>query len=568
MGDGKQDAGVPVDASKPTTLSPAITNPPRLSVAMFAPMRSWAEHEPYATDEEKKGQADATYFDPAGSGYLGKLLRHLWQKLSHPKGLEELWVSRDGYDGPIPAEPQSDKEHVADEAWARAVCEMFSYAPYGGPDVAYGRPDPYMVSRLNAGSYAAFPIIVACQQVSTYLAYTRRLGEMHFDEKTMHALGASSFAEIVTKSDLGGTYYPIGDEDADVKKTYLAQRAEHAKWDAARKAAEAQCKVFHDPEPHVDDGVLMVRIGKNDDLKIAANAIAKGMGPGGFYVFNNFGPEPPPGVPQAKAHVGSILRVIGNRFQTFDTGALCEDRANTSGDQATHDHGLYDHLVACNDETIPRTIGMGVLPKAAPGKLAEYVEGTLVKARPVGLVRLVVATRHWPTTDAHIRLVTKMLFMWSDDDAKLNFTVPRLMASLRGLPSSDRMVAYWVVFTPNLDRGKISKWLWEDGHRGKKPGDLPSKDADAYRIQMNIRSKSGSIGLWRVAGQKGARGATTDHTEDAVYKDPDTKMLDQTPVEQKDSGILGNFLWRKLLGMKTDQSIGVPDDAPAWFKGE
>ncbi|MGH7296642.1 MAG: hypothetical protein ACRELB_17010, partial [Polyangiaceae bacterium] len=364
MGDGaKHDAGVPTDPSSPATLSPPVTHPPRLSAAMFAPSRPFAEREPYATDEEKKGQASPTYFDPADAGYLGKLTRHLWQKLTHPKGLEQLWVSRDGYDGPIPQEPLHDKEHVADEAWARAVCEMFSWSPYGGPDVVYGRSDPSMIVRMNTGSDPAFPIIVACQQVSTYIAYTRRLGETTFDDKKMQALSASAFSELVTTRDLGWTYFRIGTENTTVKDQYLAARAAHAKWDAARKAAAADCRVFRDPEPYVDNSVMMVVCpGQNDNLKNAADAIAKGLGPGGFYVFNNFGPEPPPGVPQSKAHVGSILRVIGNRFQTFDTGALCEDRSNATGDQATHDHDLYDRLVACNDETLPRTIGMGVLP--------------------------------------------------------------------------------------------------------------------------------------------------------------------------------------------------------------
>jgi len=109
-------------------------------------------------------------------------------------------------------------------------------------------------------------------------------------------------------------------------------------------------------------------------------------------------------------------------------------------------------------------VGIGVLPaltSAAEGQL-----DAMRRARPVGLARLVVARAASATADFgedDILFVSRMIPMWSRADPKRNYSIARLLLSLRNTPYYASLQAFWVVYAP---RGALAEVMWGETARG------------------------------------------------------------------------------------------------------
>jgi hypothetical protein len=92
----------------------------------------------------------------------------------------------------------------------------------------------------------------------------------------------------------------------------------------------------------------------------------------------------------------------------------------------------------------------------------------LRRARPVGLARLVVAKLPAGASseigEDDILFLSRMIPMWSSKDPKRNFSIARLLLSLRNTPYHASLRAFWVVYAP---RGALAEVMWETGARDK-----------------------------------------------------------------------------------------------------
>jgi hypothetical protein len=94
-----------------------------------------------------------------------------------------------------------------------------------------------------------------------------------------------------------------------------------------------------------------------------------------------------------------------------------------------------------------------------PANLAAATN-SMLNARPVGLARLVVMFRNEPDGDPVF--VSRMLCTWGRGGPRQNYTIARLVHSLRDLPGRKNLQAFWMVYIPT---GSFAYAMWKHGAR-------------------------------------------------------------------------------------------------------
>jgi hypothetical protein len=128
--------------------------------------------------------------------------------------------------------------------------------------------------------------------------------------------------------------------------------------------------------------------------------------------------------------------------------------------------------------TVPGTqanfVGLGTLPPLTAE--AEKQFDTLRRARPVGLARLVVAQlperAGAELGEENILFISRMIPMWSREEPTRNYSIARLLLSLRNTPYHASLRAFWIVYAP---RGVFAEVMWEAGARDKSLEELQTE---------------------------------------------------------------------------------------------
>ena len=166
------------------------------------------------------------------------------------------------------------------------------------------------------------------------------------------------------------------------------------------------------------------------------------MGPGSVVVFNPGGPDYTGQDKGSITHVGSVLRVSGQRFQFIDTGVLVGNDEDAKGEGGTADHSFLTGVLPHADTLV----AAGAL-KEPPKDLGEMAEA-MAATRPLGIVRLAIVDVS-DSAKPVVRYVSKLLHM--------RYPVSRLMWSLRGLPV-DGLRVLWMVYAVQGIGGKAKSW--------------------------------------------------------------------------------------------------------------
>jgi hypothetical protein len=127
-----------------------------------------------------------------------------------------------------------------------------------------------------------------------------------------------------------------------------------------------------------------------------------------------------------------------------------------------------------------RFVGMGTLPALAD---AGAIEAHLKRARPVGVARLVILDKRSnpePTLD-DVLFISSAIPMWSPSSPTRNYSISRLLFSLRNTPHRKALKAYWVVYAP---RNALSAEMWADGARQKRLGEMAGAWDPVYQVAM------------------------------------------------------------------------------------
>lgn len=106
-------------------------------------------------------------------------------------------------------------------------------------------------------------------------------------------------------------------------------------------------------------------------------------------------------------------------------------------------------------------VGLGTLPAI---REPDAVFESLRRARPVGLARLILAARKSGSAllDDDIYFVSRMIPMWGTATPYQNYSISRLLWSLRNTPYRRDIQAYWMVYAP---RGVLAEAMWNSGSR-------------------------------------------------------------------------------------------------------
>lgn len=301
-------------------------------------------------------------------------------------------------------DPTKWKESDVEEQWARAITELLLGMPYNGAAAPYGRPS--LEAKLFYKPFAdtTVPPIVsftaACQHNVTYGVLSRGY----------------------PLDDLLGMGFSCDDSSA--------------------------MGVFKGGQWFTDD-----------DKKRLAKAIDAGLTPGSVYVFK---PAPKSeyekknNVQRKGSHIAFVLRVDKDqkKAQFFDTFGLGHPGRLTApallmadfGGKGAFDDPLWDVV------TTQYYIGMGI-PKPPSDLSAAILR--IRKTRMIAFARLVLVERGATFPDniepknppPGLLFVSRLLRMWGDKEDQ-NFTIARYYWSLRNLPATKDVQAYWLFWVP------------------------------------------------------------------------------------------------------------------------
>ncbi len=188
------------------------------------------------------------------------------------------------------------------------------------------------------------------------------------------------------------------------------------------------------------------------------------------------------------SHVAMVLRCFttsaGHRaVQLLDTNAhikpgvtIRDEDGKAANSMATPDDYHAFELMAgyqgifagegCTDVggTKANFVGLGTLPAIAQ---AEDVLESLRRTRPVGLARLVLARRAPAPQEIaadDILFISQMIPMWGTKTPYQNYTISRLLWSLRNTPYYKTVQAFWIVYAP---KGPLAEAMWDTGARDR-----------------------------------------------------------------------------------------------------
>ena len=111
-------------------------------------------------------------------------------------------------------------------------------------------------------------------------------------------------------------------------------------------------------------------------------------------------------------------------------------------------------------------VGLGTVPPVSDD---EPMLDRMLLARPVGLMRLVLAKRQkggqftmTPMTEDDIYYIGPMAPTWSNASPTRNYSISRLLFSLRNTPYYKDVQAFWIVYAPT---GALAETMWMKGVR-------------------------------------------------------------------------------------------------------
>lgn len=504
--------------------SPDGWEAPRLSLALLHAKAG--QYDVFKTKVESQGTTIKT-LDEAS---LKSLLEHIQERLE--KGVTEAWLSKEGYDydsgvvfrdasgkdqlKALPYKPAKEavtaveeliKKTVdvdkvwndPEERWARTLVERFVFSAYASPKDTHGMD----VKALFDLYPKAYSFLLPCQYFSTYCILSRgfTIGEVSTKVAAGCGCSASStkfpcFARNKTSATLAGDPR-WKTAEASYKTDYAKYKAEKAKWDADKSAHDAARQAGGAPTPLSPPPVAPSHASYGYPKQTSAPAFAKtemlvaadiAVTPGSVVTFNPGGGESDYQDLGKLTHIASVIRVSGSRIQFMDTGVVVGD-GNSGGEGGMVDHGFrtgaMPHAASC--------VGVGVLKK--PGDLAAATT-SLVDARPLGLVRLVVVDTSVKGSP-QVRFVSKLLHM--------RYPVSLLMWSLRGLPVEDISVM-WLVYASGGS-------TWTNAiSSDTAPSTILAKGAGTLFLSHVVRGDAGNVAIYRRKADGPKNGYNKDFT--------------------------------------------------------
>jgi hypothetical protein len=375
------------------------------------------------------------------------VMGHLLQRLRG--GIDEAWSSaRHGYGiGPaLWGKKGEGMINSVEEQWARAFAEMTVFAAYGGPGENYGynQKEELTITRLldkNVTQAPYFPILMACQHLSTNCALTRGIPVEQFNPNGMTASNGTSYLPLFKEHSYG---------DYRVKNR-----------DAGKGTKEAIAKI--------PSGLL-------DHIPTLFDPTPV-LTPGSVFTYNSLGVDATGQT--GKAHIASVLRIWGRHFQPIDTGPFAGG--------AHMDEGSADHDLQPGDSKIMTANPGASLNAHFVGAGYLYADKTVVTqeqvdylrtARPLGFAQLMLAD------NKNIRFLSRLLIMYDGSDS---FSVSRYIWSLRSLPAN--LTAVWILSIPK------NAGLTADIAAGKAIKDMRPRSAKGEAQEKLLTSPLNEIPL-------------------------------------------------------------------------
>ncbi len=396
-----------------------------------------------ALNDDEKKVVTTTEAEPAGAarfGFRGEMIHralvHLHRRLR--AGLGGFWYSfgeecRDPTGQKALSEATESElgelnRDQLEEAWAQLVTEMTLGLLYNGPgsfmDLDQVEKDDitkrwHPVHRQDAKFFSlvrkfaqaddlVFPLVVACQQLSTMISMSR--------SSDFYSLGDDPL-------DCGA---PVPNGKLDGKKVFQGDEGNAS----TRKMSE---------KGWLQPGVCIFRKNTVRHVATILRAYKSLQGQlidtGGWNTATSPFPIPPTDPPKEKPQPGVVLDTV--TFKNLNAGLF----------------------------------GVAVPPEVSDEKLREALR-RLRGARSLGFTRVVIGLRGTGDVDAkNVLWVSRKLPMHENDGGMFHhYPIARLMAALRGLPHADRLdvrFQLWIPFQqPAVENafgtGRTARW-WENG---------------------------------------------------------------------------------------------------------
>jgi hypothetical protein len=172
------------------------------------------------------------------------------------------------------------------------------------------------------------------------------------------------------------------------------------------------------------------------------------------------------------SHINLVLRISKDKkkIQLLDTtnGHPLDEHVAHTLMAPVERAGIYDGNFVSQVYQGTTFCGLGVPPEPPEDLLgmAEFIR----RARPIGLLRLVITERVPPTkmTDDHILYASKMFRMYGDGDDD-NFHISRCVWALRNMPGFTKLQGWFIIYTP---QGELARMMWEHGARTRRLADM------------------------------------------------------------------------------------------------
>jgi hypothetical protein len=424
----------PQPSNQPAAASTLSLDPPRLVVALnSATVPDYKTLDPY-----KQLNAPLDFAKP-GASEISFLVKHIYNRLKQP------FVNEQG--AAVGNSPWVDNTAIDDdEHWARRVSELFCFNAYMTPATGYSGfvtpslfDDGNLVYKLQDENDPAYPIIMECQQTVTSACISRgyTVPVSTAASKPKGLLTGKMFAAGISKS--AAEAMKLRPLPADPATAKTAKELGLVQW--------------------LDETTGSTTL----------TNLPEQVGPGSSFVFNSSttgnGQEA-----SAHPHTAFIIRLKRNQdkkleaIQYFDVGGMnvpdnprplpCLNKAETS---ANH---VYDYIWSNNAQEGAAGKFRGLTALGSDAAALKYALDQLMKTRPLGLARLILARRNKANGDPvnllkddakNWLIYASPLLRMYEDDAKSNYAASRYAWSLRDLPGADQVQALWLISIPRCD---------------------------------------------------------------------------------------------------------------------
>lgn len=431
--------------------------------------------------------------------------------------LEQAWSSQ-GAD-PLPKALPAGKEiRTAEEAWARQVTEMLTMTVYGGPGIHYFGDGVYDYQLLSMGIDGTDPgnpvygLIHACQHLATFGVASRGRSNHRFKKFTeiyenskqkgyLHIYAGSSAAYCVTK--MNGRWIIGGDPPVPITannwnvdpRTLVCSKELQRSDDLFKIKVKVKGKTRdNDVEFAFEPGSVFLfsnrqtkkyeeddkkgtitQVEGNEEVTYQRNKESEWRMKAKWPVYAKDASILSDNT--ASAHAGFVLRTdpIAQVFQVLDTGGFSVLNRGKDvtliGLGAGFHTGNFDDP-ACNEVNGGDPFrGVGVWPtmsQSEASKLIQHVDSVLKRARPLGLVRLILTeagkikkispgnSRSFINGDSWLYYASPLLRMYGDDVLQ-NYSISRLIWSLRGISKENIDVQWWIY----LPKGPLARAMYD-----------------------------------------------------------------------------------------------------------